>query len=182
MTGPTLIALLDELIDKSSEIKNHICVKTKKQSLNDVNIKEDICSKKSITKEYLAETVLNVIIMIDKIDSYIKPNTDFNVLNPVDINASNQLYSDVQKQFEHCSKVVEDANKAISDQKANFEQQISELNTIVSRLLVSNPPPESVLAPPPRLLVPEDPVSNVVDNLITENESNNLCEYLSKID
>ena len=89
---------------KSAEINQYILSKTNKQLISEINFKNDISTKKTISKEYLAASVIELIDLVDKLDAAIKPITDSDILNVVDVKSTNMMHVEIQ-------------NKSITGQK-----------------------------------------------------------------
>ena len=189
---PTISQLIETLSSKSSEIKQHMCNKTKKQSFSDINVSEDICGtgKKSITKDYLAKSVINLIEIIDDIDFIMKPINASDIFDIIDINTSNKLYSDVQKQLAECAKVTETATQTITAHKADIDERLKQLNEVVSSLSVNNnnsPPRNSENYDYDCVDSTQNPVNHelkyisaTVDNFIKPDACCELLDLLSK--
>ena len=121
---------------KSAEIKQYILSKTNKQLISEISFKNDISTKKTISKEYLAALVIEFIDLVDKLDAAIKPITDSDVLDVVDVKSTNMMHVEIQKQINHWTEIATAAESTLKEQKAQFEQQLLELRTIANSLSV----------------------------------------------
>ena len=125
---------LNNVVLKSSQIRDVILGKTNKNTLKDVDIKTDIATKKSISKEYLATSLIDVIELIHDVESILKPITDSDIIDVVDTNANNKIKLDIQHHVDQCKQVTKDAVHAVSAQQTRLEQKVDELNGLVDRL------------------------------------------------
>lgn len=192
MTSPTpsIAQLLQTLSEKSSEIKLHLCNKTKKPSLHDISVADDICGtgKKAVTKEYLAKSTVGLIYMIENIDFIMKPVISSDLIELVDTNASNKLFSDIQKQIDEHAKVTDTVNKTITDHKAELDHKIQELNSIVSNLSVNKTTLSSSgncdcdFKRQGNTMVSHEvkPVDEVVENFISPEVRDGLLDFFEK--
>ena len=121
---------------KSAEIKQYILSKTNKQLISEINFKNDISTKKTISKEYLAASVIEFIDLVDKLDAAIKLITDLDILDVVDVKSTNMMHVEIQKQINHWTEIATAAESTLKEQKAQFEQQLLELRTIANSLSV----------------------------------------------
>ena len=88
---------LNNISIKSAEIKQYILSKTNKKSVSEISLKNDISTKKTISKEYLAASVIEFIDLVDKLDASIKPIIDSDILDVVDVKSTNMRHEEVQK-------------------------------------------------------------------------------------
>ena len=117
---------------KSAEIKQYILSKTNKQLISEISFKNAISTKKTISKEYLATSVIEFIDLVDKLDAAIKPITDSDVLDVVNVKSTNMMHVEIQKQINHWTEIATAAESTLKEQKAQFEQQLLELRTIAN--------------------------------------------------
>ena len=125
---------LNNIVLKSSQIRDVILAKTNKDSLTNVDIKADISTKKSISKEYLATSIIDIIELIHNVESILKPINDSDIIDVVDANANNKMTLDIQHHVDQCKQVTKDAVIAVNAQQTRLEQKIDELNGLVDRL------------------------------------------------
>ena len=174
---------------KSAEIKHHILSKTNKQLTSEISFKNDISTKKTISKEYLTASVIEFIELVDKLNAALKPMIDSDVLDVVDVKSTNMMHVESQKQINLWTVIATAAESLLKDQKTQFEKQLLELHTIASSLLV---------------LVIRDPcaaqnvtadnkheaevtinhgiknIKDSIENFITHTTHDELCSYLSE--
>ena len=127
---------LNNISIKSAEIKQDILSKTNKQLISEISFKNDISTKKTISKEYLAASVIEFIELVDKLDAALKPIIDSDVLDVVDVKSTNMMHVEIQKQVIPWTEIATAAESALKDQKTQFEKQLLELHTIANSLLV----------------------------------------------
>ena len=107
---------LNNIVLKSSQIRDVILAKTNKDSLTNVDIKADISTKKSISKEYLATSIID-IKLIHNVESILKPINDSDIIDVVDANANNKMTLDIQHHVDQCKQVTKDAVIAVNAQQ-----------------------------------------------------------------
>ena len=100
---------LNNVVLKSSQIIDVILAKTNKSTLTDVDIKADISTKKSISKEYLATSIIDIIQLLHNVESILKPITDSDIIDVVDANANNKMTLDIQHHVDQCKQVATDS-------------------------------------------------------------------------
>ena len=127
---------MNNISTKSAEIKHYILSKTNKQLISEISFTNDISTKKTISKEYLAASVIEFIDLVDKLDAAIKPITDSDVLDVVDVKSTNMMHVEIQKQINHRTEIATAAESTLKEQKAQFEQQLLELRSIANSLSV----------------------------------------------
>ena len=173
---------------KSAEIKQYILSKTNKQLISEIYFKNNISTKK-ISKEYLAASVIEFINLVDKLDAALKPVTDSDVLDVVDVKSTNMMHVEIQKQINHWTEIATTAESTLKEQKAQFEQQLLELRTIANSLLVPT-------AQDPRVAqnaIPDNEheadvtinhgvkcIKDSIENFITCTTHDELSSYLSE--
>ena len=178
---------LNNVVLKSSQIKDVILAKTNKSTLADVDIKSDISTKKSISKEYLATSIIDIIQLIHNVESILKPITDSDIIDVVDANANNKMTLDIQHHVDQCKQVATDAVNAANAQQTRLEQKIDELNSIVGRLTATG-----TIAQPSTTQIQSDtvkpythqmkPVVKYEENFLSSDAQlhNDLMTFLSK--
>ena len=127
--------------------------------------------------------------MVDKLDAAIKPITDSDVLDVVDVKSTNMMHVEIQKQINHWTEIATTAESTLKEQKAQFEQQLLELRTIANSLSVPT-------AQDPRVAqnaIPDNEheadvtinhgvkcIKDSIENFITCNTHDELSSYLSE--
>ena len=134
VNNSSITKALNNIVLKSSQIRDVILAKTNKDSLTNVNIKADISTKKSISKEYLATSIIDIIELIHNVESILKPINDSDIIDVVDANANNKMTLDIQHHVDQCQQVTKDAVIAVNAQQTRLEQKIDEINGLVDRL------------------------------------------------
>ena len=180
---------LNNISIKSAEIKHHILSKTNKQLISEISFKNDISTKKTISKEYLAASVIEFIELVDKLDAALKPIIDSDVLDVVDVKSTNMMHVEIQKQINHWTEIATAAESALKNQKTKFEKQLLELHTIANSLLVP------VIRDPcaaQNVIADNEHEAEVtinhgikhikdsIENFITHTTHDELCSYLSE--
>ena len=112
---------LNNISIKSAEIKQYILSKTNKKSVSEISLKNDISTKETISKEYLAASVIEFIDLVDKLDASIKPIIDSDILDVVDVKSTNMRHEEVQKQINHWGEIAAAAECTLKEQKVQFE-------------------------------------------------------------
>ena len=125
---------LNNVVLKSSQIRDVILAKTNKDSLINVDIKADMSTKKSISKEFLAASNIDIIELIHNVELILKSITDSDIIDVVDANANNKMTLDIQHHVDQCKQVTKAAVSAVNAQQTRLEQKIDELSGLVDRL------------------------------------------------
>ena len=174
---------LNNISIKSTEIKQYILSKTNKKSVSNIS------TKKTISKEYLAASVIEFIDLVDKLDASIKPIIDSDILDVVDVKSINMRHEEVQKQINHWAEIAAAAECAMKEQKVQFEQQLLELRTIANSLsvpVIRDPSVEqnSIADNEHEAEVIIDHgikcIKDSIENFITCTTHDELCSYLSQ--
>ena len=180
---------LNNISIKSAEIKQYILSKTNKKSVSEISLKNDISTKKTISKEYLAASVIEFIDLVDKLDASIKPIIDSDILDVVDVKSTNMRHEEVQKQINHWAEIAAAAECTLKEQKVQFEQQLLELRTIANSLsvpVIRDPSvaQNSIADNEHEAEVIIDHgikcIKDSIENFITCTTHDELCSYLSQ--
>ena len=69
--------------------------------------------KKTISKKYLAASVIEFIDLVDKLDAALKPITDSDVLDVV--KSTNMMHVEIQKQINHWTEIATTAESTLKE-------------------------------------------------------------------
>ena len=188
-----ILSLLNGLKNKSDSLKTKLCTATGKLYANITAL--DIKSSNKISKTTLADDMLTLLGLADKICCTDNINFISNVSDVVDVQS--QKSTDINSQLATSAAISEAVDKSLKQHSSDMEQKLSELISTVSKLTVNNTVSNTNFtaglvshnknitepSPQPKTSTPtfDNPtkcVESSVENFVDDGLSKKLCDYL----